>query len=291
MLIKAHPSEMMSQVGPGKCPLPLQDARSAWDFYLPSLAGFLQKCAWHNLNTAYDFDMQHATREQNDHLAWLSSFGTVLEPLRMAHGDNMVTWVSQPDGEQARYAMDIALLSLQHTAATVLTRCCLDPSELMYDIHLDRFGDILSRCRDLVPGMAEDGMSVSNKTDLRNSELSHSRGRLAFINDAGVLPILGFVGCKCRDLAMRQRVLSLLEGQHWREGSWDSLSLARGIRALMELEIKSMEFGNEFVPPSARFAWTNATSNWETKNLSLEFTRLLPAADGEYQKVQLKLGL
>jgi hypothetical protein len=108
-----------------------------------------------------------------------------------------------------------------------------------------------------------------------------------FTNDAGILPIIGFVACKCRDRRVRQDALSLLEQCEWREGSWDSGRLRSVIRTLMELEEAGMDHDSQLVPPSARFAWTNAWCDLQARTVKLEFTRLLPGADGEYQKTDV----
>lgn len=108
--------------------------------------------------------------------------------------------------------------------------------------------------------------------------------RLWFTDDVGVLPILGFVACKCRDWAVRQDALSLLERCDWREGSWDGASLWSAARALVDLETQGMVGVGGFVPASARFAWTDSHGSGADRSMQLQLTRLLPGVDGEYER-------
>ncbi|OIW29346.1 hypothetical protein CONLIGDRAFT_321339 [Coniochaeta ligniaria NRRL 30616] len=269
----------------------MREAQTMWDFYLPSLATFVQKCAWHNLNVAYEFDFRAARREQSDHQAWLRSFGAAFQSLDTTLCINQREKAFQPAEKQAWCTSGLALPSLQHTVATIFTRCCLDPSELMYDAHVDQFRDIISKCRDLAPSLAKDSRSYCGMACPKDPEVPRGRQGLFFVNDAGILPILGFVACKCRDWAVRQQALCLIERFDWREGGWDSISLSKGVQALLDLEKKGMQSGGGTVSASARFAWTNVSSDSTKGTLNLEFTRLLPGADGEYAKTELQLQL
>ncbi|KAH8909252.1 hypothetical protein BR93DRAFT_926396 [Coniochaeta sp. PMI_546] len=267
----------------------IQEAQTIWDLYLPSLANFVQKCTWHNLNLAYEFDIRAARRQQSYHEAWLGSFGTALGYLDSIRCIKRKKKAFERDDKLPLCASVVALLTLQYTVASIFTKCCLDPSELMYDAHVDQFREIISRCRGLTPCLAENSRALITRVSKGDHDASRGRQRLFFVNDAGILPILGFVACKCRDRVVRQEALCLIEHSDWREGGWDSLSLARGIRALLELEDMGMESSGRSLSSSARFAWTNASSHLSQGTLNLEFTRLLPSEDGEYAKTELQV--
>lgn len=266
----------------------MQEAQSVWDFYLPSLATFIQKCTWHNFNAAYEFDSRAARREQSDHEASLISFGAAFGHLQSTLCTNRREKANQFDGKQPWCTSGMVLLALQHAAVTIFTKCCLDPSDLMYDAHVEQFRDILSKCHDLAPGMVGQRRSPGGTAHLEDHNGHHVRQPLFFLNDAAILPILGFIACRCRDWVVRQEALCLIERFDWREGGWDSLLLSKGIRALLELEKTGGKSGGS-VSSSARYAWTNVSNDSINGNLSLEFTRLLPEADGEYAKTEVKI--
>lgn len=269
-----------SRFSPRKLPT-VELARAAWDFHLPGLANFVQKCVWHNLNGSYDFDAPDASREQAEHLAWLCAFGTSLERLGQAETKSYPQELNKLPSS-LRGSTGLELLMLQHAAARLLTENCLDPSEAVYDACTTQFQDIISKVREIISTM-------SRMTSICDSQRPQ---RPAFVNDAGVLPILGFVACKCRVSHVRKEALCLIEQCDWREASWDSRSLAAGIRKLMELEQQlSGDTGEQSVPICARFAWTNAS--WEPlkRMVTLEFTKLLPGVDGDYETTDLSVTL
>lgn len=59
---------------------------------------------------------------------------------------------------------------------------------------------------------------------------------LRFCNELGVIPVLFFVGTKCRDPTVRRQALHALRSMRRREGPWDSAMAARIIEAQIDYE-------------------------------------------------------
>ncbi|KAH8890235.1 hypothetical protein GQ53DRAFT_747682 [Thozetella sp. PMI_491] len=268
-------------------PSTLEQARAAWDFYLPVLGNFFQKAMWHNLNHAYDFDILDAGREQGEHIVWLRRFGGVLDLLRRS--ESAEAGIQDQDrrrGARPSYvagrpmSKGLEMLMIQHLVATIYTTCCLDNTEMLYDAFLPQFGEILGRCQAFV---------VKAQAGTGNTR---PRTRKApFSNDAGLLPILGFVIAKCRNRAIRLEALTLVSRCDARECNWDSRSLSNGMAALVSLEEMGMDVLTGQIPAMARFVWTNSCWNAETRSMTMQFTRVLPDDAGEYEKSELTAGL
>ncbi len=271
-------------------PMTLDQARASWDFYLPVLGNFFQKTMWHNLNHAYEFDLFDAAREQGEHLAWLRKFGSVLEMLSMneverqraAPGAGAHRSSKMHDVGAHQMNRGVELLTIQHLVATIFTTCCLDSTEMLYDAFTPQFSEILSRCQAFIADVSdEESQARTLPTGFK----------LGFNNDAGLLPLLGFVTSKCRNRSIRLDALSLIGRWDCREGSWDSRTLTNGTAALIGLEELGMDVLTGQIPAQARFVWTNCSWDTEHKSMSMQFTRVLPNESGEYERKDMIAGL
>ncbi|KAI0139464.1 hypothetical protein F4776DRAFT_589966 [Hypoxylon sp. NC0597] len=236
-------------------PQTLEQAREIWDYLMVQLANFQSKIAWHHLNPEYDFDTSMAYREQAMYLALLNDLGVGLDSLLFTTMD-------------MRESQGLELLRLHHKVAVVAISCCLDPTEMMYDEYLPQFEDVVERCRLFMKFPIEVPVKVG------------------FTNDAGRLPLLGFVGAKCRSASVRAQVVELLRASDWREGPWDSWSLANAVNGLTKLEGQLEPSNADYiVPATQRYMWSNVFWDFEKQQMHAEYTKLLPNEFGEFEKV------
>ena len=174
-------------------------------------------------------------------------------------------------GPDRRRGFDV--LKAHHTVASIILSCCLDPSERCFDKFLSQFKHVVAFCRSFI-----------------TSKRGNKAFCLGFTNDLGILPILGFVVAKCRDSSTRVEALELIHQTTWREGCWDRDWLSHSMTHLLRLEqMGALHDGH--VPPSARYAWTSAFWDFEHRNVLLEFTRLLPDNNGEYERRNVNVPL
>lgn len=251
-------------------PQTLEQARHIWIYLAVQLATFLCKCAWHNLNPDYDFDDEAAFREQAMYLTLLNDLGVGLDSLLFSTMDS-------------RESQSLELLRVHHTIAIISTTCCLDPTEMTYDDFLPQFEDLIQRCRLL--GDYPPDIPV----------------KIGFSNEAGRLPLLAFVGAKCRSARVRSEAVELLRSADWREGSWDSSSIANAVTGIMKLEGQADELSGpssssssnlgDTVPAKARYTWSNMFWDFEKRQMHVEYTKILPNALGALEKVSYAMGV
>ncbi|KAI1375096.1 hypothetical protein F4677DRAFT_455041 [Hypoxylon crocopeplum] len=242
-------------------PQTLEQARQIWDYLVVQLANFQSKAAWHNLNPEYDFDDAAAYREQAMYLALLNDLGVGLDSLLFSTIDN-------------RESQGLELLRLNHTIAVVSISCCLDPTEMMYDEFLPQFEDVVQRCRLFTDFQAD------------------TPAKVGFTNETGRLPLLAFVGAKCRTARVRSEAVELLRCSDWREGSWDSSSLANAVTEIMRLEGQlEPSDPDELIALKVRYTWSNMFWDFERRQMHVEYTKVLPNAFGEFEKVSCVMGV
>ncbi|OTB07879.1 hypothetical protein M426DRAFT_317778 [Hypoxylon sp. CI-4A] len=242
-------------------PRTINEARQIWDYLALQLADFQNKVAWHNQNPDYDFDSPAAYREQAVYLALLNDLGVGLDSL-------LFSPVSM------RESQGLELLRLHHTIAVISVSCCLDASEMLYDEFLPQFEDVIQRCRLFAKFASAD--TPANKV------------RVGFTNEAGTLPLLAFVGAKCRTARVRASAVELMGSAGGREGIWDSSSLAGAVVGIMRLEGQLEPLGSARLVPaaSARYTWSNVFWDFEKQQMHVEYTKLLPNELGEHEKVK-----
>ncbi|KAI1206264.1 uncharacterized protein F4807DRAFT_453476 [Annulohypoxylon truncatum] len=241
-------------------PQTLDQARQIWDYLMIKLANFQSKVAWHNLNPDYDFDKSAAYREQAIYLSQLHDLGMGLDSLLFSPMD-------------IRESKGLELLRLHHKVAVVAITCCLDPTEMMYDEFLSELEDVVQRCK----------LFMEFPTDVPV--------KVGFTNEAGRLPLLAHIGAKCRTARVRAEVVELLRASDWREGPWDSWSLANAVSGIMKIEGQlGMENAENTVPAKARYMWTNVFWDFEKQQMHVEYTKVLPNALGEFEKVHCVMG-
>lgn len=235
-------------------PRTLEHGRVIFDTLQPSLGGFYVKALWHNLNSNYFFDEGEMAGEQALYLSKLQDFGNGLVTLAATERDDVKL-------------RGLDFLGIHQLVATVYVSCCLDQTESMYDDFAPQFEEIVARTR-----------LFSNRASARN--------QTGFSNEVAVLPLLAFVVAKCRVHRVRLDALSLIRHSRFREGPWDGTSLSNAMVGLMRLEGQenTEEPTGPMPPPHSRWAWTNMFWDFEKRQMSIEYTKVLPNEMGEFEK-------
>lgn len=133
--------------------------------------------------------------------------------------DNMLQQGNSHETDAEAYPL-IPLLRLQYTIAWTLLSSYGSGREMEYDNFLPQFQQCVTLADDLVA--AHERYSGSLKP--------------TFTPEIGVLPVLYIIGVKCRHPMLRRKVLSILRRQPIREAIWDSISVARIIERVIEIE-------------------------------------------------------
>ncbi|KAK4079016.1 hypothetical protein Trihar35433_121 [Trichoderma harzianum] len=119
----------------------------------------------------------------------------------------------------------IPLLRLQYTITWTLLSSYGSGREMEYDNFLPQLQQCVSLADDLVAAHQRYSGSLN----------------LTFTPEIGVLPVLYIIGVKCRHPPVRRKVLSILRRQPIREAIWDSISVARIIERVIEIEESGSE--------------------------------------------------
>ncbi|RWA05160.1 hypothetical protein EKO27_g9942 [Xylaria grammica] len=114
----------------------------------------------------------------------------------------------------------ISLLRLQHTIAWTLLNSYGPGREMEYDNFLPQFRQCVALAGDVAA--AHERYSGSLKP--------------TFTPEVGIVPVLYIIGAKCRHPAVRREVLRILRRQPIREAVWDSISAARVVERIIEIE-------------------------------------------------------
>jgi hypothetical protein len=114
----------------------------------------------------------------------------------------------------------VSLLRLHHTMAWILLSGYGSGREMDYDKFLPQF----QQCVALADEVAAAHQRYSGSS------------RSTFTPEIGFVPVLYIIGVKCRHPVVRREVLSILRRQLIREAAWDSISTARIVERVIEIE-------------------------------------------------------
>lgn len=114
----------------------------------------------------------------------------------------------------------ILLLRLQNSILWILVSSLGSGREMEYDKFLPEFQQCIA--------MADDVTAAH--------QLYAGSSKPAFTPEVGILPVLFIIGAKCRDPAVRRRVLTVLRRQPLREAVWDNVFAARAVERIAEIE-------------------------------------------------------
>jgi hypothetical protein len=114
----------------------------------------------------------------------------------------------------------ISLLRLQHKIAWILLSNYGLDGEKGYDNFLPQF----QQCVTLASEVVEAHQRYAGSS------------RSTFTPEIGMIPILYIIGAKCRHPTVRREVISVLRRQLIREAAWDSITTARVVERIIEIE-------------------------------------------------------
>jgi hypothetical protein len=133
--------------------------------------------------------------------------------------ENMLQQGSSYETDSETYPL-VTLLRLQQTLAWTLLRSHGPGREMDYDNFLPQFQQCVALAGDVAA--AHERYSGSLKP--------------TFTPETGVVPVLFIIGVKCRHPMVRRQALSILRRQPIREAVWDSISAARVVERVIEIE-------------------------------------------------------
>jgi len=145
----------------------------------------------------------------------------VLRQLEMWSGlfENILQPSSSYERDSETYRL-ISLLRLQYTIAWILLSSHGPGREMNYDNFLPQFQQCIALASDVAA--AHERYSGSSTP--------------TFTPEIGIVPVLYIIGVKCRHPIFRREVLSILRQQPIREAVWDSISAARVVERVIEIE-------------------------------------------------------
>ncbi|KAE8325653.1 hypothetical protein BDV39DRAFT_216346 [Aspergillus sergii] len=133
--------------------------------------------------------------------------------------ENLLQQGSPSESDVATHLL-VSLLRLQHTIAWILLRGYGPDGEMDYDNFLPQF----QQC-----------VALAGEVSAAHQRYSGS-SRPTFTPEIGFIPVLYIIGAKCRHPKVRREVLTILRRQLIREASWDSISTARVVERVIEIE-------------------------------------------------------
>lgn len=196
---------------------------------------------------------------------------TVLGQLEMWSGlfENILHQYSSYETGSETYPL-VSLLRLQYTVAWILLNTCGKGREMEYDNYLPQFQQCVALAVEVAAG--HERYSGSSKP--------------TFTPEIGIVPILYIIGVKCRHPKVRREALRILQQQPIREAVWDSISAARVVERVIDIEeggsgqeqmIQSMEQITVWQRIEALF-WVHVSSRQSAARLDITYT--FSAQDG-----------
>ncbi|GKT65271.1 C6 transcription factor [Colletotrichum tofieldiae] len=133
--------------------------------------------------------------------------------------ENMLQQGSSHGTHSETYPL-ISLLRLQYTIAWTLLNVSEPGREMDYDKFLPQFQQCLTLAGDVAAAHVRYSGSL----------------KPTFTPEVGIVPVLYIIGVKCRHPVVRREVLGILRRQPIREAVWDSISAARVVERVIEIE-------------------------------------------------------
>ncbi|KAF9774468.1 hypothetical protein IL306_007546 [Fusarium sp. DS 682] len=162
-------------------------------------------------------------------------------------------------------ARTLNILQMGQKVLFILISCCLDNTELDYDSFEETFKDILTMTHTLTRG-------------------SKPATRIETCLDLYILPCLGFLTQKCRNLEIRNSALELYERMTAGMGGWEAKVILFARRQLVELE-EAGRNGDGDIPAAARYIWESAAWDDTQSTLKVVMSKVLRGASGDRDEV------
>jgi hypothetical protein len=266
------PLRWVNDEGPDLAQDPINDlegARRLWDYIVPRLGVFLHTMMddWGKDISERAVDLDAAFAEQGYLLSILERMDSSLESLLIDPS------LSPQQRQGLEFLKAYAIVAIMYTSG------CLDRTESIYDLYAAQFEDLLSRCSALAASSYDPGFSMPS---------------LGFTDDVGILPLLSFIATNCRVHTIRARALELIYAYHRREGFWDGQLLGRGLKVLVDLEMRScvknaLESGVA-IPAEARWSWRGVEFDFDGGYAKVEYHKLL-CKEGKRVKVIIPVAM
>ncbi|KAG4432316.1 hypothetical protein IFR05_012195 [Cadophora sp. M221] len=133
-----------------------------------------------------------------------------------------------------------ALLKIHSLMGPIMLTSAFFTTQTAYDQYLSEFRKLVTLCEWVLPRLT-----------------ASSEGKQTYHFDLGVLIGLFLVGVRCRDLALRNKVIELLLARRIREGFWDSAAAAFFIIWARDLDEEGRDENGE-IPEEHRWFITSA---------------------------------
>ncbi|PYH92819.1 hypothetical protein BO71DRAFT_485116 [Aspergillus ellipticus CBS 707.79] len=159
-----------------------------------------------------------------------------------------------------------SLLRLQHTIAWILLSSHGPGREMEYDNFLPQFQQCVVLAGDVAAAHEQYSGSL----------------KLTFTPEIGIIPVLYIIGVKCRHPVVRREVLRILRRQPMREAVWDSISAARVVERVIEIEEGGAGSGEVTMALSIEqialwrrveaLSWVHVVGGWSAARLDITYT-------------------
>jgi hypothetical protein len=151
-------------------------------------------------------------------------------------------------------------LSIWHTLATVMLRAGYTADQGVYDAFLPWFQHMVTLSELLIESLSK---------SIATSSYSLSK----FQVDIEQIPMLYFVGSRCRNPVVRRRALALLRIDGGREGLWDGSAQVRLLEEVIAIEEEGIEdvVDERSIPAAARIYAVNEERNLCKRYMEVSF--------------------
>jgi hypothetical protein len=244
--------------------LSVEEARMYWDLmWRQTLQYIANGTGWSSILGLEDSDRlrsgefwessfhdsrQGCDEREEDYLGGLSQWSHAFEPLFID---------SQRQANQKDFAAATSL-ALQHKACQLAIAGGFR-GEMFYDSHLKTFKDILSLSERLI-------VYIKDRESADRAIISLERL---------VAGSIYMVARMCRDRITRRKAISMLEATSRREGTWDSILMAKIATISMNIEEDHWSEGY-FVPERARIKAIKTKFNMKDRTGLLRYVRVKP---------------
>ncbi|KAK5442590.1 hypothetical protein LTS15_011014 [Exophiala xenobiotica] len=162
------------------------------------------------------------------------------------------------------------LLKAAALVAAILLDTLGTPEESSYDVHIDKFSQIISLYKE----------ALTDPTKIRKN--------VSFGIDAGVIDTLAFVAGRCRDPNIRRSAIELLTQTNRTEGDLQGRTGSTILQTLIELEEENLRVTSASdIPETQRLRIWEDHQYWETGQIQIYFVKWPydPALGAEVKQV------
>lgn len=170
-----------------------------------------------------------------------------------------------------RAKMAIQLMQLHHLMISIIVKCCLDHTDMIWDEYDHEFLVLVERC-----------LAFAAETKPGYHAL--------FTLSMGILSTLGPAISKCRNHNIRMKALEISRRMPWREGTWDAEAEIYGRIGAVLLEERGRN-SDGFISPENRWTWVEGDWNLERNTLIGKYVRSKPDQSGDLVLTSLEVSL